>query len=79
MRFMAEEKISKLNSNKRNLKGGKMLEEVIGIRAKFRCEEKSETDAATPSGQIELQVVNPEAAKRFEVGKTYYVDFSPAE
>jgi hypothetical protein len=75
------------------------------VRAKFRCEEKSETGiqpchvtsklvlrpvvngsdenewfyAATPGGQIDLQVVNPAAAKQFEVGKTYYIDFTPAE
>lgn len=32
----------------------------------------------TPSGKIELQVVNPEAADQFEVGKEYYIDFTPA-
>jgi hypothetical protein len=29
----------------------------------------------TPSGRIELSVVNTEAAEKFEVGKEYYVDF----
>ena len=33
----------------------------------------------TPSGHIELGTINPEAAKQFEVGKEYYVDFTPAE
>lgn len=33
----------------------------------------------TPSGKIELGVLNPEAAKQFEPGKEYYVDFTPAE
>jgi hypothetical protein len=32
----------------------------------------------TPSGKIELQVLNTEAADQFEVGKEYYVDFTPA-
>lgn len=33
----------------------------------------------TPSGKIELGIVNAEAAKQFEVGKEYYIDFTPAE
>lgn len=33
----------------------------------------------TPVGQISLQIVNPDAAKAFEVGKEYYVDFTIAE
>lgn len=32
----------------------------------------------TPGGSIELFTINPEAAKQFELGKEYYVDFSPA-
>jgi hypothetical protein len=32
----------------------------------------------TPGGQIQLGTVNPEAAKQFEVGKEFYVDFTPA-
>jgi hypothetical protein len=33
----------------------------------------------TPSGKIELSIENPSAAERFEPGKEYYVDFTPAE
>jgi hypothetical protein len=29
----------------------------------------------TPSGQIDLNVVNPTAAKKFVLGQEYYVDF----
>ena len=32
----------------------------------------------TPAGSIALFVVRPETAGRFEVGKEYYVDFTPA-
>lgn len=35
--------------------------------------------ASTPSGTIELGVINPEAAQQFELGKEYYIDFTPAE
>lgn len=33
---------------------------------------------ATPSGVIELGVINPEAWQVFELGKEFYVDFAPA-
>lgn len=33
----------------------------------------------TPSGQIQLTITNPDAYKQFELGKAYYVDFTPAE
>ena len=32
----------------------------------------------TPSGYMHLQIVNEIAANNFEVGKYYYLDFSPA-
>lgn len=32
----------------------------------------------TPGGSISLSIVNAETVKSFEVGKTYYVDFTPA-
>ena len=33
---------------------------------------------ATPGGQITLPCLNVEASKQFEIGKEYYVDFTPA-
>lgn len=33
---------------------------------------------ASPSGRLELGTVNPEAWQQFELGKEYYVDFTPA-
>lgn len=32
----------------------------------------------TPSGTIQLGTINAEAARQFELGKEYYVDFTPA-
>lgn len=34
---------------------------------------------ASPSGEIKLGTVNPAAWQAFELGKEYYVDFTPAE
>lgn len=33
---------------------------------------------ATPWGDIKLGIDNPAAIEQFEVGKEYYVDFTPA-
>jgi hypothetical protein len=42
-------------------------------------EENDRFFASTPTGTITLTTVNMEAAKQFENGKEYYVDFTPAE
>lgn len=34
---------------------------------------------ASPSGSLELGTVNPEAWSAFQLGKEYYLDFTPAE
>lgn len=34
---------------------------------------------ASPSGEIKLGTVNPAAWEQFEMGKEYYVDFTPAD
>lgn len=34
---------------------------------------------ATPHGSLELGTINAEAARQFELGKEYYIDFMPAE
>lgn len=33
----------------------------------------------TPSGEVKMSITNPEAFKQFEIGKAYFVDFTPAE
>ena len=43
----------------------------------------SEEDKAfwkyTPSGTVEMTIDNPPASEMFEIGKTYYLDFTVAE
>lgn len=41
--------------------------------------ENAQFFAATPSGSIELAVVNAAAAKDFDIGAAFYVDFTRAE
>ena len=33
---------------------------------------------ASPSGEVKLGTVNPEAWKKFKLGEEYYLDFTPA-
>jgi len=40
--------------------------------------ENAEFFASTPSGQVELGVVAEGIAERFELGKSYYLDFNEA-
>lgn len=61
------------------------LESLVTKEATIRLEpvcdgnEENKTFfAATPSGQINLHVVNPAAAEVFEEGKAYYIDFTQA-
>ena len=42
-------------------------------------EEDKKFAKATPTGTIEMQVDNPAALAKFEIGKYYYVDFTPIQ
>jgi hypothetical protein len=33
----------------------------------------------TPNGQLVMACLNPEAVKQFELGKSYYLDFTPVD
>lgn len=64
----------------------------MNIRAKFVCErvtrypsegEKVQEDVSlrsvwTPGGNLTMSISNPSAWGAFEVGKEYFLDFSPA-
>lgn len=53
---------------------------VVTMRPVYQGSEENKTFwSYTPGGQITLSITNPEAIKQFEVGKEYYVDFTPAE
>lgn len=45
-----------------------------------RAEENKAFSDATPSGSIALSIANDKPAlEAFEIGKAYYIDFSPVE
>jgi hypothetical protein len=56
-----------------------IFETVVLYPVSGNSEENKQFFRWTPTGKIELGILNPEAAKQFEVGKEYYVDFTPAE
>jgi hypothetical protein len=35
--------------------------------------------AATPAGELEMQIVNEETAKQFKSGQEYYIDITPVQ
>jgi len=41
--------------------------------------ENKKWSAATPSGQLVLNITNPAAAEWFEMGKEYWLDIHPVE
>ncbi|MDB5084251.1 MAG: hypothetical protein JWN30_1137 [Bacilli bacterium] len=51
---------------------------VYFLPANTGSEEKKTSWEAKPAGSIQLFITNPEAFKRFEPGKEYYISFTPA-
>lgn len=56
---------------------------TVGLSAVYSSDPTSENKAfsdATPSGQINISIANDKPAlAAFEIGKSYYVDFTPVE
>lgn len=77
--------IAQKNSESSIFKDGKWTSGVVTslefmpVTASDKNPENKKFWEATPSGKIELNVVNPAAVKEFELLKEYYVDFTLAE
>jgi len=41
--------------------------------------ERDTFNKATPSGELRMSVTNPAVLDALEIGKTYYLDFTPAD
>jgi hypothetical protein len=57
---------------------------VVKFRTVYEPDATKDTEnarftTATPWGTIELGINNPAALEQFSSGKSYYVDFTPAE
>lgn len=62
---------------------GKEVMKTVTLSPVFGGENDSEENKQffkwTPSGKVELGTLNFDAAKQFEIGKEYYIDFSKCE
>ena len=61
------------------------VDSIEGNKLRLVCQydENAEEDkkfmVATPFGSAEFGIDNPKALEQFQVGKAYYVDFTPVE
>jgi len=63
---------------KREADGSQLIKlEPVG-KTNSPKDENSKFFKYTPGGSIDLYCCNPDAVRQFEVGKEYYVDFTPA-
>ena len=56
--------------------------EITNIKMHPVCGNSPENDAffaSTPAGEISIGCANAKATEQFEIGKEYYVDFTPAQ
>jgi len=61
------------------LEGNKVTFRTVYEPDGTKNDENARFTKATPWGQIELGIDNPQAMEQFQVGKSYYVDFNLAE
>jgi hypothetical protein len=50
----------------------------VKLQAVCRGEDNKVWSKFTPNANFEMHCLNPEATAQFEVGKEYFVDFTPA-
>ncbi len=74
MRVRAKFRVTKLEAN--NPPG--ISVELQPVYSSNPQHENSKFYECTPSGEIGLGIVSEDTARSFEIGKEYYVDFSPA-
>ncbi len=55
-----------------------VLQPCFGTYPGGDSEENKSFSKWTPQGKIELTITNPSAIAAFELGKAYYIDFTPA-
>jgi len=66
-------------TTRKHWEGDAFIAEIELQTVHGNSEENKKFFAASPSGQIKLGVLNPDAAKQFTPGQAFYVDFTPAE
>lgn len=59
--------------------GGSQEVNLHAVYSGDKNSEDNQFSQATPSGQLTMHISNPAAIGFLEVGKSYYLDFTPAE
>lgn len=79
-RTMGSRKSEKKNSDGRDIWEPAEIRSVVmsPVYGNGSNEENNKFWNATPTGRLELGCCNLEAAQHFELGKEYYIDFTPA-
>lgn len=82
-KFVLQDVTEHLNYHGTKSKANLKTLRFTAVAANFGDTEEERADSkefweASPSGEIKLGTINPEAAAAFEIGKAYYVDFTPA-
>lgn len=52
---------------------------AVRLQAALDGDENKSWAKYTPHGDINITISNPAAAEQFEVGRSYFVDFTPAD
>jgi hypothetical protein len=77
-KFVVEEKTK--NFQGRDAAGNPVTVDRVKLRAVYGdSPENKKFFSASPSGVIELGVLNPDASNALVIGEEYYVDFTPAK
>lgn len=59
---------------------GGVMSQIVRLHPVFSTSEENKAFwEATPTGSIEMTITNRAAFDRFVSGKSYYIDFTPAE
>jgi hypothetical protein len=54
-------------------------EEVVDFQAAYGTGENAQWSKATPSGQVHMNISTDGAQGKFQPGKHYFLDFTPAD
>lgn len=79
MTVRAKFKVAKIESS---LNGYQEMRTIVLVPVYGATDDPTHENAAfwtyTPSGEIRLGTINPEAWQQFDLGASYYIDFTPA-
>ena len=76
---MAVRAMFRCNSIEKPYEGSDLRQLSFSAVADGKTPEAERYHRYTPNGELRIGIDNPAASDQFEVGKLYYLDFTPAE